>query len=296
MRRHFDAARNVQLATTDSLLENVHFTPGIINWSDLGWKALAINLSDVAAMGGIPKYALVGLALPGTVDVEDVRSFYHGMLDLAGRYGVAIIGGDTDNAPHISAGVTVFGETDTAENILRRSNAKSGDLIAMSGYTGCAAAGFKMLSQKLQFDEKSTKLFKQAFCRPEPRIELGRQLVAAGVKTAIDISDGLVGDLKHICDASRTGAKLRLGEIPIAPELAKVFNEEALKMVLSGGEDYELLFTAPENVIEAVKERAKVSVTIIGEITGDRLGEIQLLDKKGKTIEMKAGGWEHFRS
>lgn len=286
----------IQLATVDALVQNVHFTPDIMPWYDLGWKALAVNLSDIAGMGGLPRYALVSLALPGDTDVEAVSALYKGMVDLARQHGVAIVGGDTDRSSLIAVTVTVLGTAESEARILRRSEARVGDKIAVTGYLGSAAAGLKMLTCRLQFDSESTDYLRKAFLRPDARVTEGRMLVEKGVRAAIDISDGLVSDLRHICQASRVGAIVSADLVPVHPAVKDNFGEEALVMALSGGEDYELLFTGSADIINKVRSEVSCAVTVIGEIVDDAEHRVMLVDGRGKPFNLTKEGWEHFTS
>ena len=289
---HDDAS--ITLATVDSLIQDVHFSLSTISWQELGWKSLAVNLSDIAAMGGVPKYALVSLALPGDTQVEDITSMYQGMIELAQQYGVAIVGGDTCKSPVVSITVTVLGSH--SQNILRRSTAKPGDNIAVTGYLGDAVAGMEMLTNKLQFDPEVTNYLRDAFCRPQPRIAEGQLLVKQGVATAIDISDGLLSDLRQICKASQVSAQVEVDRLPIQAEVKDNFGKRTLELALAGGEDYELLFTASAEVINKVKGEASCPITIIGEITEGKPGELSLLDASGNPVNLHDIGWEHFRN
>lgn len=285
---------SIQLATVDSLIQDVHFTLGMTSWEELGWKALAVNLSDIAAMGGWPRYALVSLALPGDTEVEDVVALYRGMLELARRFGVAIVGGNISRASQIVIDVAVLGNTKgEAQEILTRSTAKPGEKIAVTGYLGSAAAGLEMLTKHLQFDAEATACLKKAFLQPNPRIVEGQILVDCGVRTAIDISDGLISDLNHICQASRVGAQVEIECVPIQPVVKASFGERALEMSLSGGEDYELLFTAATEIIDRVKAVVSCPITVIGE-TVAKVSGVALIDKAGKLVKMPRVGWEHF--
>jgi len=286
--------KNLQLATTDSLLQDVHFTMEYTAWADLGWKAMAVNLSDIAAMGGVPRYALVAAALPVFTEVDDVTKMYHGMLELTRKHGVAIIGGDTDSAPMIIINVSLIGEASGAQ-VLTRSAASPGDKIAVTGQLGTAAAGYRMLSEKLNFNPEITKKLKAAFFRPQPRLPEGQLMVKEGVKTAIDISDGLITDLNHICHASKVSARINAAAVPVASEVKTAFGSQALELAMSGGEDYELLFTAPAEIVEQVRMKAAVPVTVIGEITSGMPG-VTVLDEKGGPMYFGRGGWEHFRA
>jgi len=284
-----------QLATVDSLIQNVHFTLSTISWKELGWKSLAINLSDIAAMGGVPRYVLVSLALPSDTEAEDVAALYEGMIEVAQRYEVAIVGGDTCKAPTVSITITVFGSSQS-QRILRRSSANPGDKVAVTGYLGSASAGMEMLTNNLKFNPEVTTYLRDAFLHPLPRIAEGQMLVKQGVATAIDISDGLLSDLRHICTASQVSARVDIDCLPIQPMVRDNFEDGALKLALAGGEDYELLFTASDGVIDRVSEEAACPVTIIGEISAGKPGEVSLLDKNGNPVNMRDIGWEHFKT
>ncbi len=284
----------VQLATTDSLVQDVHFSLATTPWYELGWKALAISLSDIAAMGGVPRYALVTLALPADSEVEDVTTLFQGMVELAEPSGVAIVGGDIVRASLIVITTTVTGNAPDREHVLTRSAAKPGDKVAVTGYLGAAAAGLKMLREKLELDSETASHLRRAFLHPNPRVAEGQLLAEYGVKTAIDISDGLISDLTHICQSSRVGARIEVDRLPVAPLVKANFGQESLELALSGGEDYELLFTASAGTIDKVTRAASCPVTVIGDIIADKIGEIDLVDSQGKPFHLKKGGWDHF--
>jgi thiamine-monophosphate kinase len=286
---------SIQLATTDSLIQGVHFTLGIASWEDLGWKAMASNLSDIAAMGGVPRYALVSLAIPPHTEVEDVTALYQGMIELAQQFGVAIIGGDTNSAPLVAITITILGCTRNRDkNILTRSAAQPGEQVAVTGYLGAAAAGLEMLTKQLQFDPEATAILKRSCLHPYPRLAEGQLLIDHGAKTAIDISDGLISDLNQVCKSSQVGARIEIDRVPIQTIVKAKFGDRTLEMALSGGEDYELLFTASAEVIDKVKRAASCPVTVIGEIVADKTGEITLVDRNGEPFELSKAGWEHF--
>jgi len=285
---------SVQLATVDSLIQDVHFSLDTTSWRELGWKALAVNLSDIAAMGGIPRHALLSLALPGHTEVDDVSALYQGAIELAQQFKVAIVGGDTCRAPLVSITITVLGSAGN-KDMLTRSAARPGDKIAVTGCLGGAAAGLEMLTNRLQFDPEAAAYLKETFLRPLPRIAEGRLLVEQGVKAAIDISDGLISDLNHICKASRVGARVEVERLPVHSAVKSNFGDRALELALSGGEDYELLFTASGEVIDKVKGAASCPITVIGEIITDEKGEISLNDRNGAPFNLHKAGWEHFK-
>ncbi len=286
---------SLQLATTDFLVQDIHFSLEITSWENLGWRALAANLSDIAAMGGLPRYALVSLALPGNTEVDDVAALYRGMLELAGQFGTVIIGGDMSAAPLLIISITVLGGTGGPfDRILTRSAAKPGDKVAVTGALGGSAAGLEMLTKQLKFGQKEAAGLRQAFLKPWPRVAEGQALVEQGVKAAIDISDGLLSDLGHICEMSRVSARIETESVPVHPAVTANFGDRGLGLALGGGEDYELLFTAPAGVIDRVRAAVSCPVTIIGEITAGESGKITLLNGQGNRVEPPGKGWEHF--
>jgi len=282
---------SIQLATVDSFIQDVHYPSGMASWQETGWKSLAVNLSDIAAMGGLPRYALVSLALPPETELDDVTALYTGMLELAKKYGVTIVGGDISSAPLVVISITVLGSS-PQKKILTRSSAKPGELIAVTGHLGAAAAGLEMLTKKLKLDPPATTRFKQAFFKPTPRIAEGQLLLEQGVKTAIDISDGLLADLGQIGKASQVGAKIEADRVPVEPLVKAALDDKALELALAGGEDYELLFTAGAEIMEKVKQAAACPVTVIGKITAGR--GVTVFDGKGKPLKLDKAGWEHF--
>lgn len=286
---------SIQLATVDSFIQDVHFSLAIASWNELGWKALAANLSDIAAMGGVPRYALVSLTLPDDTEVDDVTALYKGMIELAQEFGVAIIGGDTSSALVVAITITILGSTRNRDkHLLTRSAAEPGEKVAVTGELGAAAAGLEMLNKQLQFNPEATTCLRNAYLHPYPRIAEGQLLVEQGVKTAIDISDGLISDLKHICKASQVSARIEIDRVPIQPTVKANFGDKSLELALSGGEDYELLFTGSAKIINKVRGAASCPITIIGEIVADRIGEVSLIDRKGNPFNLGTTGWEHF--
>jgi len=286
---------SIQLATVDSLIQDVHFSLDIPSWEELGWRAMAANLSDIAAMGGLPKYALVSLALPDNTEVDDVTALYRGMIELAQRFEVAIVGGDMSSAPLLVINITILGSTKSQDkHILTRSAAKVGEKVAVTGYLGGATAGLEMLTKNLQFDSEATASLKKAFLHPLPRIAEGRALVEQGVRATIDTSDGLISDLGHICQSSRVSARIEIDRVPVQPAVRANFGDRALELALSGGEDYELLFSASAEIIDKVKAAVSCPITVIGEIVAGKAGEVTLVDGKGNPVNPPSAGWEHF--
>ncbi|MFO7774013.1 MAG: thiamine-phosphate kinase [Dehalococcoidia bacterium] len=286
---------NIQLATTDTLVQDIHFDLGIINWEELGWKALAVNLSDIAAMGGIPKYALLSLALPGELEVNDISKFANAMAHLGREFGTAIVGGNVATAPNVVITITVIG-CSKSKTILKRSTASPGELIAVTGHLGLSAAGLEMLRNKTILDGETSNILRRAHLQPMPRVREGQILVEQGAKTAIDISDGLVADLDHICESSKVNAKIRIEQVPVHRAVTANFPNHQ-ELALCGGEDYELLFTADEPTIARVKQALDCPVTVIGDITEkESAARVTVVDGKGNIIPYRKGGWEHFRN
>ena len=285
----------IQLATTDTLVQNVHFNLDTISWEDLGWKALAVNLSDIAAMGGIPKYALLSLALPGELAVEDVSKFVGSMMHLAEEFEVAIVGGNVAAAPNVVITVTIIGSSKGGD-LLKRSTAFPGQRLAVTGYLGSSAAGLQMLEGQAISNARTRDLLKRAHFNPMPRVKEGQILVEQGVRTAIDVSDGLVADLGHICEASKVNAKVRLEQVPIHPAVIASFPNHR-DLALFGGEDYELLFAAATATIDRARRALACPVTVIGDITEETSRtRVTLVDSNGQTIPYKRGGWDHFKN
>jgi thiamine-monophosphate kinase len=290
------------LASADMLVEGIHFDLALTGWRDLGWKALAVNLSDLAAMGARPSCALVCLALRPDADVEDVLDFYRGMRDLAGRSGCVIAGGDTVRARHEQViNVTVIGALPAAEahTALRRDAGQPGDQVAVTGYLGASAAGLWLLQHASSAPGKarttSGDALVEAHRRPRPQLLAGEIVRRAGVRCAMDISDGLLGDLGKICAAAGTGAVVRADQLPVHPAAVDAFPDLALEWAAAGGEDYELLFTAPPATMALAVDRlhtAGIRGTVIGELCAT--GGVRLVDAGGADVLLTLGGWDHF--
>ncbi len=279
------------LASTDCLIEGVHFTLETTGWYDLGWKSLAVNLSDVAAAGGRARYVLVTLGLPRDIEVENVELLYNGLVELGKAHGVTVAGGDLSTAPCVFINISIIGMS--GGEILTRSSARPGDMIALSGCLGAAAAGWKLLQQDPARERNSALV--QAFLKPQPRLSTGELLLAKGVKAAIDISDGLAADLGHICEQSGVGAVVNINRLPLHPQAVELFGkQQAIEMALTGGEDYELLFCAPETMVRQVKNASAIPISIIGEITGNAGEGLKLVKEDSSTLALNRTGWQHF--
>ncbi len=277
------------IATTDAMVEGVHFLAERARWEDIGWKALAANVSDIAAMGGTPLFALVTLALPPDTPAETMDALYRGLGQSAREYGVIIAGGDVVRAPQVSVTVALMGlaaQRDGVPLLLRRNTARTGDVIAVTGTLGDSAAGLR----RLQSGTAEEDPIVQRHTRPVPRVKAGRAAVEAGVRCGIDVSDGLLQDVGHVCEMSKAGAVLRAADLPLSDGLHAAFPDDALELACTGGEDYELLLIGPAAVVSRVPD-----VAVIGEIV-DGPPRATLLDADGSEIKFARTGWDAFRS
>ncbi len=278
------------LVTTDFSLEGIHFRREWHSAESVGHRCLTRGLSDIAAMGGRPVAAFLSLALPRDLPSAWVTRFTHGLISLAKKHGVTLAGGDIAESPDgILADIIVVGTVPKGKAVLR-SGARAGDRVYLSGELGGSAAAVgKMLKQpkrKLNPRDYPRHFF------PEPRIEVGRVLREKGLVSAmIDTSDGLSSDLAHICEESGVGAEIQAEAIARA-SVGRSPIEVDLELALHGGEDYELLFTAPRSK-RVPSQIAGVPITQIGHVT--RFRKIILMNLGGMGFELKPGGWEHFR-
>ncbi|TDA67710.1 MAG: thiamine-phosphate kinase [Clostridia bacterium] len=291
----------VLLATTDMLVETVHFRREWSTPEDVGYKAMAVNLSDIAAMGGRPESALLSLAVPKRLEIAWVESFSAGLRSCAARFGVNIVGGDTVASPNevITISITVLGSV-LRDRCLYRHGARPGDVLMVTGNLGGAAAGLALLQHpEMEVDAASPLLRRHR--RPEPRVEAGKLLSAlGGVTCADDISDGLVSEMYQISEAGQVGLEIYVEKIPMAPgvnEVAAFLGYDPLELALYGGEDYELLFTVAPGAVAKVARtlrEAGIEVTPIGLVlpSGEGISSLRGL----KRSPLPPGGYEHFRS
>ncbi|MBI2912311.1 MAG: thiamine-phosphate kinase [Chloroflexi bacterium] len=287
---------SVLLATTDTLVEGVHFLPAITPWRDLGWKALAVNVSDIAAMGGEPVFALVTLALPPETGVAAVDELYAGLQECAREYGVAVAGGDVVRAPQVVLTVALLGRAQMSDEgeplLLRRDAAQgAGHVIAVTGALGGAAAGLRRLKEGASAGDPLVR----AHLRPRPPLATAQLAARLGVPCAIDISDGLLQDLGHICEMSGLGADLRVNAVPLSADLRAAYPDEALSLACAGGEDYQMLFVAPAETTQELSRSAQDRITVIGEMTESPDHRPRLLDAAGNELHLDDAGWDHLR-
>ena len=303
-----------EVLTTDALIEGVHFRHTTTSWHDLGWKALAENVSDVAAMGALPTRAFVTLGLRPETRVADLDALYEGfaafdlwLLDRGiGGFGVA--GGDTVSSPVTMLSITVVGEL--AGDGLRRAAGRPGDLLAVTGSLGGSAGGLALLEQgDAQRGNPDVEALVGLHLAPYPRVLEGLTLAEAGVRCGMDLSDGLLGDSGKLAYASGLSAIIDLHELPMPPALARLYGaDEAQTMALAGGEDFELLVAAPPDVIERATAllaaraqeppfaNALVPLKVVGRLEEGTPGQVTVLDEHGQPVTPPKSSWDHFRS
>jgi thiamine-monophosphate kinase len=285
------------ILTTDMSIEDVHFSHRWHPAEAVGHRALARSLSDVAAMGGVPRYVLVSLAISKRVRRAWVSGFYRGMQALARRFGVRLVGGDTALVPgRTFIDVLVAGEIPRGK-ALRRSGARTGDQIFVSGRLGLSALGLRLLqsqrgSSRLRLKAEAREAV-QAHLYPEPKCALGRFLSGSGIASALmDLSDGLSTDLSRLCAASGVGARLWAAKVP-GPDLPEAL--DSLQLALHGGEDYQLLFTVPQRKASSLPSRFQGRPLYhLGEIEASK--GIKLVMPEGKVHTLEPAGWDYFRS
>ena len=292
----WQAGEGRELFTTDTMVEGVHFTRETTPWRELGWKAIASNISDVASMGGLPAYALITLGLPPETAVSDIEEMYRGMLEIGDEYGMGVVGGDIVRSPVLFVTTALTGVTQRPP--LLRSTARPGDAVAVSGWLGSSAGGLRLLLECPDAVGEAADYLRSAHRRPAPAVQEGQLLSKAGIATAMDVSDGLVDDLGKLCKASGAAARVNASAVPTHPLLRQRFPGEALSLALGGGEDYVLLFTGPPEVVEPLIPRLGEGSAVIGTVApqGESVepGRVAVIDDAGRELSLPGGGWDHF--
>jgi thiamine-monophosphate kinase len=301
---------SVELVSVDTLVEGIHFDLATTSFSHLGSKAAAVSLSDIAAMGGVPRYLLIALSIPASISVGMIEEFYKGVRHICKSYSCLVAGGDT-TASHTTFSVSVTAIGEAAESrVVYRKGAKEGDYLCVTGHLGASVAGLKILQREKRrlieargAGEYRPELapYKPAIEKhllPKPRLDISAILTdRVQVHSMIDISDGLASEVRHLCSQSDVGASVFEHNLPIDPltgRIAAEFSESPTGYALYGGEEYELLFTLGEQEFETLG-RLTDDVTIIGRITKSDEG-IVLVREQGERETLAAGGWDHFIS
>ncbi|RJR33789.1 MAG: thiamine-phosphate kinase [Desulfobacteraceae bacterium] len=289
------------LITCDSMVEGRHYLPECISPHDLGRRAMICNISDIGAMGGLPLYALVSLGLRPETAVVDVEEMYRGFLFELNPFHASIIGGNITGVGGSSfIDITLLGEVPEGKTI-RRSTAKPGDAILVTGFPGRSGAGLRLLLEKRGEEGVENRSLVRKYLVPGHRAGAGRAVALSGLATAmIDTSDGFLGDLGHICEESGAGADLEKKNLPLDEDLietARRFGEDPLDFVLGNSDDYELIITCPPEhvieVIEVLREAGVDSISEVGKITSSAR-TIRLIDERGGERRIHPKGWDHF--
>ena len=288
--------------TTDAIIEGVHF-PKSEDPKILASRIIRVNLSDIAAMGAVPRAYLLVLALPSSTTLKWIESFVEGLSDEQKEFSISLIGGDTTHThSELMLSITMIGEI-YDNNILLRSGARIGDYIYVSGFIGDAALGLSLIQGRYKSNNISiTDYLVNRFRKPTPRIDLGKGLNGIA-NSAADVSDGLLADLRHICEASGVYAEIYLNDIPISSEAESIIKNDIDSRIelLSGGDDYELVFTVPFELtsqVSQLSEKYNVEIKQIGKIIGAGLNEdvITLKDINGKILKVDSEGYQHFNN
>jgi thiamine-monophosphate kinase len=279
------------VVTTDTLIAGRHF-PEDTDAQAVGWKALAVNLSDLAAMGAEPRWFTLALTLR-MVDPDWLAGFAAGLGAMAREAGVALVGGDTTQGP-LSITITAMG-TVPAGKAIRRSGAKAGDAICVTGTLGDAALALRLLGEgggKGEARSADLEHLRARLNRPVPRVAVGAALRDLA-HAAIDLSDGLAGDLSHILEASGVGGEIRAGKLPLSPAFKALSDpEDRLALQVAGGDDYELCVCLPARDVDTLRKRLDVPLTEIGKVVKGK--SLSLLDAKGKKVALAPFGYRHF--
>ena len=295
------------LATSDSQVEGIHFTRQFSSPEHIGRKALAVNLSDIAAMGGEPRYALVSLILPADLSRAYIDSLYTGIRHEATHYATTIVGGNiasSGKAASLIIDITLLGTIERGRAIMR-SGAHSGDTLMVTGSLGDSAAGlYTLLHPSARYPHNAQEMLRTVHRTPQPRIRIGRilsQLGPAIITAMLDVSDGLSGDLAHLCARSNVGARVELAHLPLSPSIRAVaasIGYDPISWALHGGEDYELLFTVSsgheQQVSEAVHAATGVSVTRIGTMRPSDAG-MKVVYSDGREDVLVVQSWNHLK-
>ena len=292
------------LLTTDLLVEDIHFTLSTSTYEDIGYKAAVANLSDIAAMGGTPHAFAISIAIPSSGTASAMDKLYRGLMAACRAYGVSLIGGDTSGSRHgLFLSVTLTGYV-APKRILRRDGARIGDIVYVTGTLGDSLAGLQLLHArtKKELRRSDIRYLIARHHRPTPRVQTGQFLAARGLATAaIDVSDGLSGDLVHLCEQSAVGVEIDAAALPFSRACrayAAATKTDPIQLALRGGEDYELLFTVPaarHAALERLRRHAGCRLTPIGVIRPKRFG-LKLRTGRSDLLPLRNTSYQHFSS
>lgn len=287
------------VVTADMLVEGVHFEVGLLTPADVGFKALAANISDVAAMGGVPRYALVSIGAPASSPAETLEALYEGIAECASAYEVSIVGGDTVRSDVLVVSIALTGEP-TEAGTVARGGAGVGDVLCVTGALGGASAGLELLCSAGN-DPAARALLERfpglarAHARPTPRVSEGVAAARAGATAMIDLSDGLAADVGHICEASGVGVELDESAIPLpagVAETAAWAGRDAMELALGGGDDYELaIAVSPARLAAMTEALAPTPLVRVGVFVGE---ERVVIRPDGTRRSLDGLGWDHF--
>ena len=280
------------LFTADLLIEGIHFELSWTTPEDLGYKAVAVNCSDVASMGGTPRRALVSLGIRPGIELEFLERLYRGMRECSDRFGMAVVGGDVSRAGQLVVSVALLGNP-AGRRVIERRGARPGDVIGVTGILGAAAAGLELARSGAD----ARPDLRAAHLRPVPRVREVEVLRRFLPSAMIDVSDGFAADLGHLCDASGVGARVDAARLPLIDAAGLGDGPDPLALALAGGEDYELCFTHDADRFDAaaaaVAEATGTPVHAVGEVTAAEAGRILVVG--GRAEPLAAAGWDHLR-
>lgn len=289
-----------EIVCVDTMIEDVHFRKDTMNPFDIGFKALAANISDVAAMGGVPHFYVISIAVTPSWSEEELNELYRGMNELGARYHMDMIGGDTVSSRRdLMVSITVIGAVEEKQQLLR-SSAEPGDIVFLTGPVGMSAAGLELLLERTKdaaYSEREQALIAY-HQRPVPQVEAGRLLVEYGGRTALnDISDGLASECCEIAEASDVSIELDFSGLPVHEAMEQLEMQTMKKHMFYGGEDFELVGTAPSSVWEELSSKfrkAGLALYAIGKVSAGN-GEV-FLQENGSRTRLEKSGYNHFRS
>ncbi len=279
--------------STDALVENIHFDLSYTSFYNLGWKSIAVNQSDLAAMGSTSKFFLVTIGIPKSVKREDLKELYLGFKDILELYGGEIIGGDLVRSNELFISIVATGFTKTRNNkplVLKRNSAKPEEVLAVTGFIGDSSGGLTVLKKRL----KKFDYLKNAHLKPLPKIKESQIFSKMGIKCCIDISDGLLVDATRISEASNVSIIIDLDKIPVSKELKTAFPDTWKEHVLNGGEDFQLLISGKKELIKKIKDETKLNLTIIGNVEKKSSNFLTILENNIPNYKFLSKGWDHF--